>query len=104
MERSRILLVAHEGDDDASAIQRASAAERFQRVENHHIAAFHVGTASTRCQGVEPDESLSLSFEHSIEVPDQQQPLPAISSSFSEKMPGATDRVRERDPLGLEAK
>src|ERR1700741_4232961 len=73
MERTGILLIAGEGDDDAGPIERTDALECLQGVKNHHVPALHVRAPGARGEGVEPHEALPVALESRVEVPDQQE-------------------------------
>ena len=104
MQRTGILLVAHERNHDPRAVERTNAFQCFERVKDDDVPAFHVRAARTGSERVQPNESLALALEDSVQVSDQQESFAAASLPFGEQVTGATDSIRQRDPLCLETK
>ncbi len=70
--------VARHDDSDVGALQRTHARQRFQRLDDHDVAALHVRDPGSFCNAVvQSFEALkrAVLFKDGVKVPDQQQLL-----------------------------
>ena len=87
---ARILLVPDQGHHDLAAVESSAGTERAQRLEHHHVAAFHVGDPRAPRRVAQPLEPLkrALLLEHGVQVADEKEPLPSVARALGEEVAG----------------
>ena len=102
-----MLLVAGEHDRDVHVAQRPRALQRFECIQNHHVAALHVGAAHGARDRVltHPVGAAWGGLHDGIEMADEQHPHRSrLAAMLGDEVSRATDCVRHRHPVRRECK